>query len=127
MPCRQQSSRHYRQGGIVFAAAAPDHRFVSVCAPETQSSSRGSGEPKRREPVEVRVLDLGARCGCGESRFFPPHEPPFAADSRFTCAACARQWRYQELLDSIGEEATRRARASLRLLRAAGARRRSRD
>ena len=61
--------------------------------------------------------DLSARCQCGGSRFLAPREAPLCANTVFTCTSCNRRERYAKLLDGIGEEAIRRARASLERLK----------
>ncbi|HVL34619.1 MAG TPA: hypothetical protein VM489_03015 [Burkholderiales bacterium] len=70
--------------------------------------------------------DLAALCPCGASEFASESTPPPKLDSVFTCAACGRRQTYGELLDSIGEQAIKRARDSLEALkREGGAQRRS--
>ena len=62
----------------------------------------------------VSVGDVAARCrGCGGSDFIPAQPGELQLRSVFTCSACAAACTYQELLDSIGEEAMRRANESL--------------
>ncbi len=77
----------------------------------------------------VSVGEVAARCrGCGGSDFIPAQAGEWQLASVFTCTGCAAACTYQELLDSIGEQAMRRANESLaELLKNRPARRKPRN
>lgn len=73
----------------------------------------------------VSVGEVAARCrGCGGSDFIPTQAGELHLESAFTCSGCGRSSSYLDLLDSIGEEAMRRANESLDELKKKGPRRR---
>ena len=66
----------------------------------------------------VSVGDISARCkGCGGKDFRVADEGPVRLTSRMACTDCGQVTSYRELLESIGEEAMRRANEALEKLR----------
>ena len=66
----------------------------------------------------VSVGDLSARCkGCGGKDFRVVDAEAVRLTSRMTCTQCGHGVTYRELLESIGEEAMRRANEALENLR----------
>ncbi len=58
----------------------------------------------------VSVGDISARCkGCGGTDFKVLSTGALRLTSAMACASCGRKTTYLDLLDSIGEEAIRRA------------------
>ena len=76
----------------------------------------------------VSIRDVSARCArCGETDFRQQDSGPLRLDTVMRCAGCGRETTYRVLLDSIGEEAMRRANEALaKLKRNAPKRRRPR-
>ena len=66
----------------------------------------------------VSIGELSARCaGCGGKDFEVADAGALRLTSRMACTACGRRTTYRELLESIGEEAMRRANEALERLR----------
>lgn len=66
----------------------------------------------------VSVGDLSARCkSCGGKDFRLADAGAVRLTSRMTCTQCGHGTTYRELLESIGEEAMRRANEALANLR----------
>ena len=73
----------------------------------------------------VVIRDVAARCaGCGGTDFTQADSGVARLTTRMVCSACGKETTYRELLDSIGEEAMRRANESLAKLRKNSPRRR---
>jgi len=69
----------------------------------------------------VSIRDVSARCaGCGSTDFKQQESGALRLASVMTCSACGRETTYRELLDSIGEEAMRRANEALAKLKKNG-------
>jgi hypothetical protein len=72
----------------------------------------------------VSIRDVSARCaGCGGTDFKQQESGALRLASVLTCTACGRETTYRELLDSIGEEAMRRANEAFAKLKKNGRRR----
>jgi hypothetical protein len=66
----------------------------------------------------VSVGDLSARCkSCGGKDFQVADAGALRLVTRMACTACGHGTTYRELLESIGEEAMRRANEALEKLR----------
>jgi hypothetical protein len=66
----------------------------------------------------VTIRDLSARCaGCGGTDFKQHDGAALRLATVMTCNACGRETTYRELLDSIGEQAMRRANDALAKLK----------
>ena len=66
----------------------------------------------------VSIRDVSARCArCGETDFRQQDSGPLRLDTAMRCAGCGRETTYRDLLDSIGEEAMRRANEALAKLK----------
>jgi hypothetical protein len=76
---------------------------------------------RQHTAMEISVLDLKAHCRCGASWFRPAQTAPYRSESLLVCARCGRPTTYGALLEGIGDEAMKRARYSLALLKAARA------
>jgi hypothetical protein len=73
----------------------------------------------------VAIRDVAARCaGCGGTDFTQADGGVLRLATRMVCSACGKETTYRELLDSIGEEAMRRANEALAKLRKNSPRRR---
>ena len=73
----------------------------------------------------VAIRDVAARCaGCGGTDFRQTNGGALRLATRMVCASCGRETTYRELLDSIGEEAMRRANEALAKLKKNAPRRR---
>ena len=72
----------------------------------------------------VTIRDVSARCaGCGGTDFEQQTSGALRLATVMTCTACGRDSTYRELLDSIGEEAMRRANEAFAKLKRKGGRR----
>ena len=77
--------------------------------------------------MQVKVRDLLARCRkCGATDFSRLGGGTTRLASPMACAGCGEKTTYRELLESIGEEAMRRANDSLERLRKSSPRPRKR-
>ncbi|HYY60049.1 MAG TPA: hypothetical protein VE756_01535 [Burkholderiales bacterium] len=66
----------------------------------------------------VSVRDVVARCvRCGETDFRPLDGGALRLATVMRCVTCGRDTTYRDLLDSIGEEAMRRANEALAKLK----------
>jgi hypothetical protein len=66
----------------------------------------------------VSVRDIAARCkGCGGTDFRKVNGAGDRLASVMACTGCGRETTYRDLLESIGEEAMRRANDALEKLR----------
>ena len=66
----------------------------------------------------VSVGDISARCkSCEGKEFRPADDGALRLVSRMACIQCGQVTTYRELLESIGEEAMRRANEALEKLR----------
>jgi hypothetical protein len=73
----------------------------------------------------VSIRDVSARCaGCGGTEFRQLDAGAVRLATRMACMQCNRPTTYRELLDSIGEEAMRRANEALAKLKKNSPRRR---
>jgi hypothetical protein len=73
----------------------------------------------------VSIRDVAARCaGCGGTDFRQGNGGALRLLTRMLCMACGRETTYRDLLDSIGEEAMRRANEALAKLKKNSPRRR---
>jgi hypothetical protein len=73
----------------------------------------------------VSIRDLAARCtGCGATDFRQADKGALRLSTVMVCSGCTRATTYRELLDSIGEEAMRRANEALAKLKRNSPRRR---
>lgn len=68
--------------------------------------------------MNVSVRDIHAKCSkCGSRDFMPLGHGPVRLASRMACIECGRTTTYRALLETIGEEAMRRANKALDKLR----------
>ena len=66
----------------------------------------------------VTIQDVSARCGtCGGTDFRQLDEGELRLATRLACNTCNTATTYRELLDTIGEEAMRRANEALAKLK----------
>jgi len=66
----------------------------------------------------VSIRDVSARCArCGETDFSQQANGALRLASVMRCITCGRETTYRDLLDSIGEEAMRRANEALAKLK----------
>ena len=73
----------------------------------------------------VSIRDVSARCArCGETEFSQQDSGGLRLASVMRCITCGRETTYRDLLDSIGEEAMRRANEALAKLKRNSPRRR---
>ena len=73
----------------------------------------------------VSIRDVSARCArCGETDFSQQDSGPLRLGTVMQCAACGRETTYRDLLDSIGEEAMRRANEAFAKLKKSSPKRR---
>ncbi len=73
----------------------------------------------------VSIRDVSARCArCGETDFRQQEIGALRLATVMRCISCGRETSYRDLLDSIGEEAMRRANESLAKLKKNSPRRR---
>jgi hypothetical protein len=73
----------------------------------------------------VSIRDVSARCArCGETDFRQHDSGALRLGTVMRCVACGRETTYRDLLDSIGEEAMRRANEALAKLKKNSPRRR---
>jgi hypothetical protein len=68
--------------------------------------------------MNVSVRDIYAKCSnCGSRDFMPLGHGPVRLPSRMACIECGWTTTYRALLESIGDEAMRRANKALDKLR----------
>jgi hypothetical protein len=73
----------------------------------------------------VSIRDISARCArCGETDFRQRDSGALRLGTVMRCVTCGRETTYRYLLDSIGEEAMRRANEALAKLKKNSSRRR---
>ena len=66
----------------------------------------------------VSIRDVSARCArCGETDFMQRDSGALRLATAMRCITCGRETSYRDLLDSIGEEAMRRANEALAKLK----------
>ena len=68
--------------------------------------------------MRVSIRDVSARCsGCDGTEFRQLEAGPLRLTTRMACTQCNRVLTYRDLLESIGEQAIRRANEALAKLK----------